>query len=678
MAELTLILEVLTTVLVSSALSGFIPKVSTPLVQIALGVCWYFTPFLPNFQLNTELFMILFIAPLLFLEARNVARREVVRTLAQSLSLAVGLVLLSLAVTGATLHVLWPAVPLAAALAAGAALGPTDAVAVAALGKEANLTDRQLSVLKGESLFNDAASIVSFQFACVAAVGGSFSPVGFTAGIAESFCGGILIGMVLGFLFNQLVLALRRYRMESMTLRIGIEILIPFAVYVAAEHVHVSGVLAVVASGLVITFHRYGFGSDIARTNLVSNSVWQFTEAMLNGSVFVLLGIELPMAMRASWLSEAVDTRMLVLAIAVITVVSLALRFLWMAAMLRLTRDMRTGRRRRMTVERWRSAAVMTFGGPKGTISLALAFTLPYAIDELTHIPLRNALLFIIAGYIVVSLVLANVMLPLLAPRNDDAKGEEYAKASVEMLRRTLSKIAELDTPETHTETQAVMASYTDRIERVKMAVPKEARMRENKVRVEVLEWERDWLKDYTESHPDDEDMADVLLKRIGHSLNHLHGTGAKRHIRRRTHVHRDSRTFAVLVRRLWAAVIRHLPGRDPVKIDTLRRVQIDLFEHTIAHLREEVLEDADNAEIIARIIGEYRNTLVALKSKASDTLNITSNLPSLQGIDAVRTHTFRLELETIREMLEANEISRSQARMMRQNVYLMQADAAM
>ncbi|PJM72961.1 Na+/H+ antiporter [Bifidobacterium primatium] len=674
MAQLTLVLQVLIAVLVSSALSSFIPRVSTPLVQIALGVVWYFTPFLPNLELDSELFMVLFIAPLLFLEARNVPRREVAKDLGPSLSLAIGLVLLSLAVTGITLHVLWPAVPLAAALALGAALGPTDAVAVASLSKEAKLTERQLNVLRGESLFNDAASIVGFQFACLAALTGTFSLAQFAQGITVSFFGGVAVGVVAGFVFNKLVLLLRRYRMETMTLRIGIEVLIPFAAYVGAEHLHVSGVLAVVAAGLLITFQRYGFGSDIARTNLVSNSVWQFIEFTLNGSVFVLLGIELPIAMRSSWQNESVSSWMLVLAVVVLTVVSLVIRFLWMLGMLRVTKDRVTRKRRKLTKERVHSALVMTFGGPKGTISLALAFTLPNGIDEATHIPLRSALLFIVSGYIVVSLVLANIILPLLAPRDDDVKGEEYAKDNVEMLRRTLTKIAELDTPETHEEVRAVMHSYTERIDRVKLAVPQETIKREQKVRVSTLEWEREWLNDLLEEHPEKEEAAEQLITRLNSSLNHLTGSGGH-HIQIRQA--KPRRQAMILLRRIWSLLARVTPGLDPHKTDMMRSIQIELFEATIGHLKNEVLTDVENAEIIARLIGEYRAALSTLHAKSSS-LPTLSSLPSRQGVEDIRTQTFRLELETIREMQEEEEITRSQAKMMRQNVYLMQADAVL
>ena len=300
MQLLTLIVLIMSAVLLSALISPYIPKVSLPLVQIALGVIWYFLPFTPNLNLDDELYMILFIAPLLFFEAKGFPLSSLRRTISISLSLAIGLVLFSVVATGFSLHALWGTISLPAAMALGAALGPTDAVAVSELRKEANLSDSQVSVLRSESLLNDAASIVSFQFAIAAATTGQFSALQFTWNIAYSFLGGAVLGAVLGFLMNSLMLTLRRLSLETTTTRITIELLFPLFAYVLAENIHVSGVITVVAAGLLLRYNRMGVGSDIARTNLVSDSVWKFVTFALNGSVFVLLGIELPLAMRDS------------------------------------------------------------------------------------------------------------------------------------------------------------------------------------------------------------------------------------------------------------------------------------------------------------------------------------------------------------------------------------------
>ena len=153
LAVFELIVCIIAAVVLSSFISRFIPKVSTPLVQIALGALASQLPFFPNVTLDPELFMVLFIAPLLYLEAHEIDKSELLKSVKLSLSLAIGLAIATMVAVGFILHAAWPAIPLAAALALGAALGPTDAVAVSSLGKEAALTQRQTSVLKGESLF---------------------------------------------------------------------------------------------------------------------------------------------------------------------------------------------------------------------------------------------------------------------------------------------------------------------------------------------------------------------------------------------------------------------------------------------------------------------------------------------------------------------------------------------
>ena len=274
MAAFELIVCIIAAVVLSSFLSRFIPKVSTPLVQIALGALASQLPFFPNVTLDPELFMVLFIAPLLYLEAHEIDKSELLKSVTLSLSLAIGLAIATMVAVGFALHAVWPAIPLAAALALGAALGPTDAVAVSSLGKEAALTQRQTSVLKGESLFNDASGIVGFQFAIAAAVSGVFTVGDSAAQFVFSFFGGAIFGLAVGMVADLLFESLRSFGWETTTSRILMELFLPFILYLGAEAVHVSGILSVVTAGLIIRFDRTGIGPNVARTNIVSSSVW--------------------------------------------------------------------------------------------------------------------------------------------------------------------------------------------------------------------------------------------------------------------------------------------------------------------------------------------------------------------------------------------------------------------
>ena len=174
MSTFTFVLILGAAVLVSSAINQVVSGVATPLIQIGIGVLLAFAGLTTsNFQVDPELFLVLFIAPLLYHEARNTDKVALWSNRAKVLSLAVGLVVVTILCIGFTLHTLEPTIPLAAAFALGAALGPTDAVAVASLSKRVSLKRRQSILLSGESLINDASGVVSFQFSIAALTTGT-------------------------------------------------------------------------------------------------------------------------------------------------------------------------------------------------------------------------------------------------------------------------------------------------------------------------------------------------------------------------------------------------------------------------------------------------------------------------------------------------------------------------
>ncbi len=682
MQLLALIVLIMSAVLLSALISPYIPKVSLPLVQIALGVIWYFLPFTPNLNLDDELYMILFIAPLLFFEAKGFSLSSLRRTISTSLSLAIGLVLFSVVATGFSLHALWGAISLPAAMALGAALGPTDAVAVSELRKEANLSDSQVSVLRSESLFNDAASIVSFQFAIAAATTGQFSALQFTWNIAYSF-----LGAVLGFLMNSLMLTLRRLSLETTTTRITIELLFPLFAYVLAENIHVSGVITVVAAGLLLRYNRIGVGSDIARTNLVSDSVWKFVTFALNGSVFVLLGIELPLAMRTSLSSPLVSTPMLLLAIVAITVILLLARFLWFIGLQMLSRNTQTGTRMgisALTPKSARSALIMTFGGAKGTISLILAFSLPVTLGTVNTFHVRDILLFIAGGYIILSLILVNIILPILAPKDTMEEEKGMAQANAAMLDRTITKISELETPENHSALAAVLQSYSMRAARLKDPQSSEQqRYKIFELNLAILEWRQQWLEKYLILHPDCETSVNHLLAPIESGLALSDGTVLKR-LRMRAELTKLRIRLSVKKAYLLIRDRLGMPHTPPAG-RSVSEIQSDLTNATIEYLST-LMNGTDTAgsgssgttsyppSVVAVILSRYQ-----LLKANSEGRQYTADKREQwrRDISHLRMQAYQIELDTIHEMQENDEITLGQARRMRSNVYVMQSDDA-
>ena len=688
MGTAILVTEILFAVLISSFLSRFLPKISTPLIQIAFGIVWYFTPALQNVQFEPDMFMLLFIVPLFYLEARNIDRKALSKDISLSLSLAVGLVLVTMVLSGVALHEIWPAIPMMAAVAMGAVISPTDAVSVAQLGGVVELTPRQQSVLQSESLLNDPVSLVGFQTMLVALATGQFSPVSFGGQVLASFVFGTLIGAVVGLVFDRLVLLLRRHNLEDITTRMLMESFLPFGVYLVSEHVGISSLLAVVACGVVITFPRAGVGGDVARVNLVSNSVWHFVDFTLNGTVFVLLGIELPIAMRAIWEDPRVDLWAMIGLVLLLTVLTLLLRFVWCVGTLRWAKDAVTGLRRKMTPERWHSAVVMTFGGPKGAISLAMAFSLPYSIDSGASIPVRNILLFLVSGYIVLSIVISNVMLPLLSPKPEDTSSNEWSRRDIEMLRRTIAKIVDADTAETHAAVTQVLKSYNDRIARVESNIrysssPKEA----NELRVRTLRWERDWLRDAIKAregvvNPDAETLlqlngARYLLEHIEGVLERMDPGDGERAVPRGVRglsfrIAKLRRRFMPIMRRFWEGIARRTPGLEAERTRAIRSVQVPLYNDVMEKLQDLLLSHTYDAELVAGLLVEYRRGL----NQILDTSMSAVHMAEPSAVEAARNDAMRMELDTIREMLESKEITRDDARVMRANVHLMQAES--
>ncbi|AGW85759.1 NhaP-type Na(+)/H(+) exchanger [Bifidobacterium animalis subsp. lactis ATCC 27673] len=686
MSVLILILCILGAVLLSSFLSRFLPRISTPLVQIVLGLIASQMPFFPDVQLDPELFLVLFIAPLLYLEAHEINKSQLLKSLKLSLSLAIGLAIFTMVVVGFSLHTLWPMFPLAAALALGAALGPTDAVAVSSLSHEATLTQRQIGVLKGESLFNDASGIVGFQFAIAAAVTGQFRVGEAAWEFLITFFGGAIFGCIVGVLANWVFESSRQLGWETTTTRILMELFLPFLLYLGAEAVHVSGILSVVAAGLVIRFDRTGIGPNVARTNIVASSVWSVLSFSLNGAVFILLGMLLPGAMRASWDNPMVSNYTLLAVILCVSTLIVGLRFLWVSGMLRLARAQDSHKRRRMTPERWRSAAVMTFGGAKGTITLSLMFTIPYTIADGEWFPMRDELIFIAGGVIIVTLLLSNFLLPVIAPNKAKDVPRETTEASIEVLRRTVEELAELTTDENRSAVMVVINSYTQRIGRLKNqlgTIDPSARI---ELQIDALNWEKEYVKrklaefrlDPTLSEREREvnvEACERLLDQIMDTLRHTNTKHDSSHVvwQVKGRAHLAQRRLVLLSRRAANTIRRSTPLVNENEIyASLRNLELGAFDHVIDRLYEEMSSNTYGTEYVSSLLMDYRRAEAALKSRP----NMANSASLVTQIEDVKRESFGIELSVIQNMVEAGDITRAQARQLRKNVYVMSVAA--
>ena len=439
-----LILILLACVMVSSVLDQVISHLSLPLLQIAVGfVVALFLPHLADIHVDAELFLMLFIAPLLYRDSREVSRLTLWVNKWSILSMAIALVIASVLVAGFVLNLIIPSIPLAAAFACAAALGPTDAAAVAAMGSTVNLTNRQSILLSGEALINDASGVVSFQFAIMAAVTGAFSAGAAIQTFAVLFFGGIALGAAMGFILKRLMQGLRRRGYINTTAHVIYEVFTPFIIFLLAESVHVSGILAVVAAGLVMQEIGGNIKSpELARQEMVSNSFWDVIIFLINGVLFVMLGMQLPKVMEASNMG-GLSPMLVIAAMLAVTGVIIAIRFLWITVMELIRRDPETKERGiarpgRTTLQ----SLVTTIAGPKGAVTLSIILTIPLVMEDGSPFPMRDLIIFLTSGVILCTLLLANFVLPLLSPIEEPAgQAEELTNARILVLDKTVAQL---------------------------------------------------------------------------------------------------------------------------------------------------------------------------------------------------------------------------------------------
>ena len=444
MEEFELILIMLGCVIASALIDPLLKRLALPLVQILVGfVAALLLPEVAHVSIDPELFLVLFIAPLLFNEAREASNRTLWENKASILSLAIGLVVVTVLVVGFALNLMAPSIPLAAAFACAAALGPTDAAAVGALGSTIKLSKRQKTLLSGESLINDASGVVSFEFAIVAATTGAFSASEAGSSFAVLFLGGIVFGLVVGALAFAMMIGVRRRGFDNTTVHVLYEVFTPFAVFLAAEAIGVSGILAVVAAGMVMGRDAPRLASSsLARQQMISEGFWEIMVFLINGVIFVLLGMQLPQAMSPT-LVGGFNLAQLIGIIAVMTLLVEGVRFVWVSVMELYHRDPDTGLRGvAHPGATLRDALVTTIAGPKGAVTLSIIFTIPFLMPDGSGFPSRDLIIFLTAGVILCTLLVANIFLPLVAPKPEAGLSEdEVRRANVKVLAAVVKEL---------------------------------------------------------------------------------------------------------------------------------------------------------------------------------------------------------------------------------------------
>ncbi|WP_338585026.1 Na+/H+ antiporter [Pseudomonas sp. MAG733B] len=398
-----------------SRLIGRMVPLPLPLVQITAGALLAWPTLGLHVALDPELFLFLFLPPLLFSDGWRMPKREFWHLRGPILTLAVGLVLFTVVGAGYFIHWLLPAVPLPVAFALAAVLSPTDAVAVSAIARN-RLPTPLMHILQGEALMNDASGLVTFKFALVAAVTGVFSLANASLTFVLVAVGGLAVGVALSWLVGRLRAWMIARGWDDPATHVVFMLLLPFAAYVLAERVGVSGILSAVAAGMMQSW--LDLLPRQTNTRLLNRSVWSLLEFAFNGLIFLLLGLQLPDIVKAVASHETSLWPTLLyrcLDVVAIFLVLLVLRFVWVQSIWRLSILIRRwrGKDEITQVPSARSCGLLTVGGVRGAVTLAGVMSVPMLMGGQVF-PERDLLIFIAAGVILLSLIAACIALPMM------------------------------------------------------------------------------------------------------------------------------------------------------------------------------------------------------------------------------------------------------------------------
>jgi Na+/H+ antiporter len=369
------IIEVIMGLLVAvSALALLSRKVPVPypILLVLGGLLLALIPGLPVVRLNPELVFLFFLPPLLYPAAIFTPWRDFRANLRPIALLAVGLVLFTTVSVGFLAHYFIPDFPLAAGFVLGAIISPPDAIAATAIAQHLRIPRRIITVLEGESLVNDATALVAFRFGVAAVVTGVFSLAHATGQFFVVGIGGILIGLLVGIVTFWI-----QKPIDDPPIEITLSLLTPFAAYLPAEQLGVSGVLAVVTTGLYHGWRLPEFTTS--RTRLQAGPVWEMIEFLLNGFIFLLIGLQLPEVLRHL---SGRSIPQLVWYAAAISIAVILIRILWVFPATYLPRLLFKSIRRRDPFPPWQHVMLVAWTGMRGVVSLAAALALPFTTAE--------------------------------------------------------------------------------------------------------------------------------------------------------------------------------------------------------------------------------------------------------------------------------------------------------
>jgi len=442
------IILIVSLLIIANIISHYFVSIPPSLIQIMAGVLAALLIHV-KIQVNTEWFLLAFIAPLIFNDGNNFPKRELWELKGPILGNAIILVVISTLVGGVFVKYLIPSLPWATAFTLVAVLSPTDPIAVQSIAEKAHIPDKLMHVINGESLINDASGLICFKYGVAATVTGMFSLKNATMDFFYISIVGALAGAVMIWAFNGVRLYLVNQGVDDSILHAIIQIIIPFIIYYVADDIlKVSGVVAVVIAGILNISSNKGLSSFTPEIRLVTSRTWDLVVYVLNGIVFVLLGIEIPFAMEKLIHNDHINTFSATILAFIIWIMLLVIHFIWSYLYSMFTSN---GKFVLWSKARVHDCLIIGISGVRGAVTMVGVLSLPLTINGGTPFPSRTLLLFVASAVIIFSLLGATIFIPLLTKNSapvtyrgssfnaskDDLDSDDEEKAAPVLIKLT-------------------------------------------------------------------------------------------------------------------------------------------------------------------------------------------------------------------------------------------------
>ena len=688
------VILLMTLVVFSNVVDHFIPAVPVSLIQVVLGLGAALVMRV-TIPLETDWFLLLFIAPLLFNEGRRFPKRELWKLRGPILANAIVLVFLTTILGGFLFHLIIPTMPFSVSFALAAILSPTDPVAVQSISKRAKLPEGILHIVSGESLINDASGLIAFKYAVAATVTGVFS----IKSAAIDFIYISIVGFVSGILIIALILMMEnwlyRQGINDVIFSTVLQVTTPFVVYlVTEEFFHASGVIAVVAAGII--FHFYGTAPDRSQPELklVSEKTWDIIIYTLNGIVFLILGIELPLATTNVIQNNKINTFAALGISFVAWLILLAIRVFWIytyqaVSSLR-SRKIKSLKTKQMPT--FKAALLAGLSGVRGAVTMAGVLSIPMTIDGGSPFPSRSLALFVAAGVIIISLVVATITLPLISedkaplltranatddsddlnPNSSDTDEDTHYisedEARVYIMKLAVQRIEEERRPSNQKEAFDLILDYQFLIRRLELKLQDKKEMDsiisdELALRRVALRGERAAVQQLFDDQKISRQaflianaklqrLENQMIRSIGHKIKLGHGT---------------ARNFVKLRNRIALWIIRQKTDEDIS--DELSLIQREEAKAAISALsayfaRDDIDNQRFDSQSVYHLIVHYRNQIELAKDHSQK--QIQDQAMNYQNL---RIKALAAEREGVQVLLEQGNIDWAMAAHLRQYI---------